>query len=66
MPGCRIQTIFDFRMGITGQGLIPYKDPLNFVHDSKFEDDLIAALTWRECYCMQSKVHSYSLIYGDY
>ncbi len=42
--GCKVQTIFNFQTGLI-DGVIAYKDPLNFVHDVGFEMDLLAALT---------------------
>ena len=41
---CKVQTIFNFRTGLI-DGVVAYKDPLNFVHDVGFEMDLFAALT---------------------
>jgi hypothetical protein len=42
--GFKVQTIFNFQTGLI-DGVIAYKDPLNFVHDVGFEMDLLAALT---------------------
>ncbi len=44
--GCAVQSIFDFERRIScGQQVIAFRDPSNFVHDDKLEEDLWAALT---------------------